>query len=63
MDRTCVIVTKNDSVKQTVVVKVSFPAMYPMNAAPAFEFAPRTTIPLELQAQVKEVPQVGGIEG
>jgi hypothetical protein len=50
-----VLVTHNDAVKQVVVVKVSFPAMYPMNAAPAFEFAPRTTIPLELQAQVKEV--------
>lgn len=55
VDRTCVLVARNDALKQTVVVKISFPSMYPMHAAPAFEFAPRTTLPLEMQAQVKEV--------
>lgn len=55
VDRTCLLLARNDSLKQTVTVKVSFPAMYPMNAAPAFEFAARTTLPVELQAQVKEV--------
>lgn len=40
----------------TCYIKIGFPAMYPRNAAPSFEFLPLTTFPINVQANLRKVP-------
>lgn len=36
-------------------ISISFPELYPKNAAPSFQFLPSTTIPLSLQTNLRKV--------
>lgn len=54
LNRSCVVSAHFGSHQVHLVVK--FPAQYPNNAAPTFQFIPPTTIPSAMKTKIQKVP-------
>lgn len=53
LNRSCVVSAHFGSHRVHLVVK--FPAQYPNNAAPSFQFIPPTTIPTAMKTKIQKV--------
>lgn len=58
LNRSCVVSAHFGSHRVHLVVK--FPAQYPNNAAPSFQFIPPTTIPSAMKTKIQKVAAPAG---